>query len=341
MINKNMVQSLVTAGLILLALYLGFAQFGFLGGATVLVLVIGWMLWRRRGMLHYKAVEKFFLSGDMENMRLHMKKAVEADPENAVLRSSIGFLYLKTGSPVEAERMLSVAIAKAKKPDEKYNAQMMMSLLLWKKGQVNEAFELLETVMESYRTTAAYSTMGFFHLERGDAEKALSFNREAYEYNSKNPVILDNYGSALMMTGDNAGAMKVYDELMKLEPSFPDAWYNYGRLLEASDREQEALRMYQTAASKRFWYTSTISRDEVEMRLSAREEKLGIATPFDAAVPADAASAASTASDSAIDGPDDATFGHMTEGSDLNAAAPADASPASMDDTDEKEGQPD
>lgn len=325
------VRNIVTAVLVLLALYLGFAQFGFFGGVTVLVMIIGWMLWRRRGVLHYKAVEKHFLSGDMENMRLHMKKAVDADPENAVLRASIGFLYLKTGSPVEAERMLSMAVAKAKKPEEKYNAQMMMSLLLWKKGQVNEAFELLETVMENYRTTAAYSTMGFFHLERGDAEKALAFNREAYEYNSKNPVILDNYGSALMMTGDNAGAMKVYDELMKLEPTFPDAWYNYGRLLEASDRDQEALRMYQTAASKKFWYTSTISREEVEIRLSELEEKLGLATPSDTTATAAAMSVTTgTADDPAREESSASVTTEMNEAQDEMAH-----------DTDEKEGQPD
>ncbi len=331
--DSNMVKRIVTAGLVLLALYLGFAQFGFFGGLLVLVLIIGWMLWRRRGILHYKAVEKHFLSGDMENMRLHMKKAVEADPDNAVLRASIGFLYLKTGSPVEAERMLSVAVAKARKPDEKYNAQMMMSLLLWKKGQVNEAFELLEQVMENYRSTAAYSTMGFFHLERGDAGKALAFNREAYEYNRKNPVILDNYGSALLMAGDTAGALRVYDDLMKLEPSFPDAWYNYGRLLEACDRDQEALRMYQTAASKKFWYTTTVSRDEVEDRLSALEEKLGGNAGLETADTDTRTAGVSAGEAGPIPG--------AGSGGPAADEAHAGQESAIMDDVEDKEGQPD
>ena len=60
---------------------------------------------------------------------------------------------------------------------------------------------------------------------------------------------------------------------MKLNPTFPDAWYNYGRLLEVIGQNQKAVEMYQTAISKKFWHTSTVKREEVEFRLDELEQK--------------------------------------------------------------------
>jgi Tfp pilus assembly protein PilF len=262
--------------LMLVGLILAFNVLGPIGGVVVLIICIAWLIWRRRASLHYSAARNCFDTGDMETARVHIKKAVAAESDNSILRASCGFMYLKMGAPVDAERMLNVALSTAKTPREKYNAQTIMSLLLWKKGKLDEAIAMLESVMENYKTSTTYATMGFFMIARGNVKKALDFNREAYEFNGKNPVILDNYGSALIMDGAYEEALKIYGELMPLKPTFPDAYFNLARLFEALGRNQEALDMYQTAASRKFWYTSTITREEVDEHLEALEEKMGL-----------------------------------------------------------------
>ena len=262
--------------LMLVGLILAFNVLGPIGGVVVLIICIAWLIWRRRASLHYSAARNCFDTGDMETARVHIKKAVAAESDNSILRASCGFMYLKMGAPVDAERMLNVALSTAKTPREKYNAQTIMSLLLWKKGKLDEAIAMLESVMENYKTSTTYATMGFFMIARGNVKRALDFNREAYEFNGKNPVILDNYGSALIMDGAYEEALKIYGELMPLKPTFPDAYFNLARLFEALGRNQEALDMYQTAASRKFWYTSTITREEVDEHLEALEEKMGL-----------------------------------------------------------------
>ncbi len=274
--NMSSLTKFVPFVLILLGLILAFQIMGPLGGIVVLLISIAWLIWRRRGALHYSAARKCFDTGDMDAARVHIKKAVDAESGDSILRASCGFMYLKMGAPVDAERMLNVALSTAKTPREKYNAQTIMSLLLWKKGKLDEAIAMLESVMENYKTSTTYATMGFFMIARGNVKKALDFNREAYEFNAKNPVILDNYGSALIMDGAYGEAMKIYEELMPLNPTFPDAYFNLARLYEAMGRNEEALGMYQTAASRKFWYTSTITREEVEEHLEALEEKMGL-----------------------------------------------------------------
>ena len=263
--------------LMLGALLIGFQFLGPAGGFVVLLFCVGWLFWRRRASMHYGVARRCFDTGDMETARMRIAKAVAAEPDNSILRASCGFMYLKMGSPVDAERMLNVALSVAKTPVEKYNAQTITALLLWKKGQLDDAIALLESVMEHYKTTTTYSTMGFFMVARGDVYKALAFNREAYEFNANNPVILDNYGSALLMAGQLEEALKIYEALMPKKPTFPDAYFNHGKLLEALGRNEDALAMYNTAASRKFWYTSTITREEVDERLVELEEKLGLA----------------------------------------------------------------
>ncbi len=262
--------------IMLIVLLLAFNLLGPVGGILALFACVVWLVWRRRASMFYSSARKCFDTGDMDTARAHIKKAVAAEPDNSILRASCGFMYLKMGSPVDAERMLNVALSTAKTPTEKYNAQTITALLLWKKGKLDEAIELLETVMENYKTTTTYSTMGFFMVARGDVKKAVDFNREAYEFNAKNPVILDNYGSALIMAGAHEEALKIYEALMPLNPTFPDAYFNCGRLLETLGRDQDALNMYQTAASRKFWFTSTITREEVDEHLEALEEKMGL-----------------------------------------------------------------
>jgi len=261
---------------VLIVLFLAFTYVGTGAGILVLIVVIGFIIYRRRSGMYHSNARKLFLEGDMSAAIVNMKKAIAAASTDSMLHASCGFMYLKMGRPVDAERMLMVSLNVAKEPSEKNNAKTIMSLLLWKQGKLDEAIEMLEEVTTTYKTTTTYATMGFFKIAKGIIEEALAYNLEAYEYNSKNPVILDNYGSALTLAEKYDEAETIYQQLMVLSPTFPDAYYNYGRLLEKQNKNDEAMNMYQTASSKKFWYTSTVTREEVEFRIEDLEEKMGI-----------------------------------------------------------------
>lgn len=273
MLGKKSTSSLLWFVCALLALFLAFTRLGTAGGILVTLGIVGFIFYRRRSTMYHNTARKHFTDGDTESAIALMKKAVLADPANSGLHASFGFMLLKIGRMTEAERMLTIAGNVAKTPEEKFNTKSTMSLLLWKKGRLDEAIAMLGEVMEKYKTTTTYATMGFYRIERGIVDEALAFNREAYAYNDKNPIILDNYATALMMAGEMDEARKIFEELMTQSPSFPDAYYNYGRFLEQDGNNDKAACMYQTAVGKKFWHTSTVTREEIEFRLSELETK--------------------------------------------------------------------
>lgn len=258
-------------GAMIVALFLAFRFVGVAGGVALLVVFIVYRVWKGRATAYYRAARRCFDDGDMDGVRNNIKKVVQAEPSNSVLLASCGFMLLKMGLPVEAERMMMTSENVASTSEEKYNAQTIRSLILWKKGKIEDAIEVLENVLKNYKTTAAYSTMGYFYIELGDKERALEFNKEAYEYNSGNQVIQDNYGTALFMAGNLEESKKIYESLIEANPAFPDAWYNYGRMLEAENMPDLALEMYRAASCKKFWYTSTITREEVDDKIKELE----------------------------------------------------------------------
>ncbi len=270
---------LIMYAIMAIALFLAFQYTGSAGGFLVLIFIIGYLFYRRRAGMYHRKARMMFLDGDLMGAIEKMKKAISAAAGDSLLHASCGFMYLKMGRVVDAERMLTIAMNVAKTADEKNHAKSTMCLLLWKKGKLDEAIEMLEEVNQTYKTTTTYATMGFFVIERGIVDAALAYNKEAYEYNSKNPVILDNYGTTLRMAGQLEEAKAIYEALMASPPTFPDAYYNYGKLLELLGEDGKALDMYRTASSKKFWYTSTVTREEVDRVMEDLEEKLGIAPP--------------------------------------------------------------
>lgn len=275
MLGRKATTNLLWFIFVLVALFLAFTRLGPFGGILVTLFIVGFMLYRRRSTLYHNAARRRFTEGDTESALAMMKKAVLADPGDSTVHASCGFMLLKIGRMTEAERMLTIAGNVAKTAEEKFNVKSTLSLFLWKKGRLEEAIATLDEVMKKFTNTTTYATMGFFRIERGDVKDALAFNREAYAYNDKNPIILDNYATALMMAGEQEEARKIFEDLMKLSPTFPDAYYNYGRFLETAGEDEKAADMYQTAISKKFWHTSTVTREEVEFRLGELEAKNG------------------------------------------------------------------
>ena len=125
--------------------------------------------------------------------------------------------------------------------DSKIKAKSNYALVLWKKGELDSAINLLEEVLSEYTSTVVYGSLGYLYILKGDLEKAVEFNKEAYDYNDSDPIILDNLGNAYYLTGELSKSKEIYKELMNLNPQFPEAFYNYSLLLKKLGKLDEAL----------------------------------------------------------------------------------------------------
>lgn len=212
-----------------------------------------------------------YMKGDPEKALKRLEAALKLNPTNYAMRGSYAWLMLKLGRTAEAEAQIDRALAEADIESIRNPLKVTKALVHWKKGELEEAISLLEDLIGKYKTSNVYGTLGFLYLEKGDLDKALSFNLEAYDYNNTSPVILDNLGCTRLMRGEYEEAREIYGKLIRLKPDFPEAFYNYARVLAHFGELDEAIYMCRTGLLLKFWNTSTVTREQVESYLSELE----------------------------------------------------------------------
>lgn len=178
-----------------------------------------------------------------------------------------GYMLLRQGRVEDSRVVLTRASLSVSKPKIKNPIKSMLALVEWKSGNLPLAIEMLEDVIEEYKTTAMYQNLGLLYVLSGDKEKALKFNIEAYDFNADDMIILDNLAEAYAMCGEKEKAEEMYEKLMEKEPHFPEAYYGYGLLLIEKGEREKGIELIRESLDKRFSFLSVKTRDEVEKML--------------------------------------------------------------------------
>jgi len=175
-----------------------------------------------------------------------------------------GFIALRDGQLELARTMLNRASMSNPKPVLKKKIKSMLALVCWKEGDIDLAIEMLEDIISEVKTTEIYQDLGLMYILKGDKEKALEFNREAYEYNSDNLGIMDNLAESYALCGDIEKASEIYEELLEKEPHFPEPYYSYGMLLIEKGERERGIELIEESLDKRFTFLSVKTQQEVE-----------------------------------------------------------------------------
>ncbi|MCG8502672.1 MAG: tetratricopeptide repeat protein [Firmicutes bacterium] len=188
---------------------------------------------------------------------------------------SYGYLQLKTGNVEKADEILTFWRNQRLDQHSQMLAKSNHALVLWKKGHLDEAVALMEEVHTDFKTTTLYGSLGYLLILKGDLERALTFNLEAYEYNDSNAIILDNLGQTYFLRGEYDKARELYEKMIPTDPAFPEAYYNYGLLLLKADQPEEALEMMKKALNYRFSFLSTVKQADIESKIQEIEALRG------------------------------------------------------------------
>lgn len=210
-----------------------------------------------------------YSEGKLQEAAAWFKKSYETGRAKDNLVISYCYLLLKTGQFDLAYDILSKLLRKPLPFEQKMNAKSNLALAIWKKGSLNEAIQLLGEVHSQYENTNVYGSLGFMLILSGDLQKALDYNLKAYEYNDTNPVILDNLAHTYYLLGQYEESLEVFEKLMALSPapSFAEAYYDYGLLLEKLGRQEEAVKMYEKADTFNLTSLSAITKEDIQNKL--------------------------------------------------------------------------
>jgi tetratricopeptide (TPR) repeat protein len=174
-------------------------------------------------------------------------------------------MLLKYGKLEEALSIFTQQLTSSNLSDEdRFNVQSNYALALWKKGQLDDAIALLEKVIFKYKNTNNYGSLGYLYNLKGDLEKALNFNLEAYDFNNTNGIILDNLGETYYLLNDLENADKIFKELMALDPKFPEAFYDYALVYEKLGDKEKCIEYLKKAMLYKPNFLSAITAEDIE-----------------------------------------------------------------------------
>ncbi len=220
--------------------------------------------------------------GNIKHGRGNLKSAVKwyrraskckrAKPGIAI---SYSYLLLKSGMVEEADKALR-AIDTSKLHE--YDRIMHVSnsaLVLWKKDDLDGAITLLENY-STEKNTLILGSLGYFLILKGDLDKALSYNLDAYQYNGADMVIRDNLGLNYYYLGDYPKAEEIYESMIKakIKPGFPVAYYDYALVLIALEKFDKAKEYLKKTSGFNLNFLSSVTKEQIDERLKEIEEKL-------------------------------------------------------------------
>lgn len=255
-----------------LLVYMAYSYLGPVGGIISLLLVLAFLVWKNRSIIYQNSANKKYLNGDFNGALNDLNKAVSLAPKSSGVRGTYAYLLLKLGRTEEASAQIDEAL-KTALPSDKNLLIQTKALILWKQGRIDEAISEMEDLLKVYENTNVYVVLGLLYLKKGDYDKALEFNLQAEDFNGSNAMILDNLGASYYFKGEYEKANEIYERVMKLKPVFPEAFYNYARVLDKLGDTEKAIEMAKHALTLKFWHISAADKEEVELFLEELKKR--------------------------------------------------------------------
>lgn len=211
--------------------------------------------------------------GDIDGAERIYERVSKKHTPSADNQLMYGYILLRKGKIERARKVLTIASMSKGKPLVKARIKAMLALVTWKEGDIDTAIEMLEEVIAEFKNTAIYQDLGLLYILKGDKEKALNFNKEAYEFNSDDHVIMDNLAEAYALCEENEKSREIYEQLIEKEPRFAEAYWGYGELLIKLGEKEKGLEFIRQSLNKRISYLSILQREDIEKLIKKYEEK--------------------------------------------------------------------
>lgn len=179
--------------------------------------------------------------------------------------AAYGLMLMRRKEYAKAVEVLRHARTLKLNPQQWSIVYQNLGLAYWKLGEIDRAVEIYEKIFEKVQTVNMYSTLGFLLIAQGDQmgdyQKALDFNRKAYDYDDTDASIVDNLGQVLYRTGEIEEAEKMFEKALSIKPTQFDTLYFLSRIRISQDRVEEAKKMLDTALDKTYSIFNTVPRE--------------------------------------------------------------------------------
>ncbi len=232
----------------------------------------------------YKAIPVFwalkanvhFNDGEYRKACEHYKKANKRNKVRFSFRFSYGCTLMRTGDFDGAEAVFNGIIRDKRnvKDIERNQAKQQRCMVYMKQGRLDDAMEeAMELFNSGYRNSFMYAMIGYFKMLKNEPQKEVTaFCEEAYKFNNDSRDILDNLSICYYNEGKYEKAKEISDKLMKLNPTFAEAYYHGAQIALRCNDYDKARKLMQGLDQCHMSAMTTVTRDEIK----EMKRKLGL-----------------------------------------------------------------
>lgn len=202
--------------------------------------------WRHRKADEYaEQAAKARAAGNLAEAEAHYLQALDWQPADAKLRSSLGQLYYQLGRPEEAKLQFKQAL------NLDYNDQNALSglaVILQEQGNSSDAMYYYRRYLEQNpKDGFALLNLGAIFHTSGDFERAIEYYRRAEECGTNLPLVSRNHALALFSLGRVSEAVPLLQQAVAAAPQDAELQRLLGQALEAAGDLEGAMNSYHRA----------------------------------------------------------------------------------------------
>ena len=152
----------------------------------IIFILVLYLLFKSRSDMVAAVARIKYVKGDTPNAIKLYKFANKIGKMTFDNRLQYAYCTLREGDIDEANKLFNMMAMEKISPAQRGQLKQSHALVLWKRGDIDGAIEMLEEVHSQFISTTTYGSLGYMYIHRGKLEKALEYNLEAYEYNNDN-----------------------------------------------------------------------------------------------------------------------------------------------------------
>lgn len=209
--------------------------------------------------------------GNIEEAMKQYESCIQQGTKDMKCILSYAVLLLRKGEYAKARELLVKVQKYPMTEDQKRQLYVNYAACVYRLGEIDKAIELMEHQHEKGESGLIYETLGYLYVEKGDFDKALSYNTAACEYDDEDSITLDNLGQAWYRLGnDKEKAKEYFDKAHELKPGQLDTLYFLALYdLDAGDKDaaKEKIERLLQGKYSPLNYASKEKAEELQKRL--------------------------------------------------------------------------
>lgn len=256
------------SGLILIAaiVYIT-AKVNVLLGSICFIVLAGYYILRMYPAFMCGRANAEFLKKNYEKAFRMYEKAYKSSRRKFTVDLAYAQALLRYGKPEKALEILDKILYLRLTKEIKFPAKQTRSLIYYKLGRTEEAYEEAKELFEDgYTTSNMYCLVGLMMIANNEPiDETLAFCERAYDYDSDNRDIIDNLLVCYIKTNNVEKAKELADLIVDKYPAFVEAWFHAAQVYSILGDKNKALDYLENIKNCERSYLTTVSEEDIEV----------------------------------------------------------------------------